>query len=219
MKGLVKQLVIIVFAMIILYFIFTNTQISQNIGSFISGLFTSIFSKKDEKVIYFEFTLDRDSSYEIKGAFETKINAILKDLEIDKISLIKTSRNYSEISLNCIENCKFKKYFNYIEISGKVSDLNIEDNKIVSKESLNVKINLEDPKNIFIIFKSRSLEICLSNATILVSYEKHKIEQKVYSDCITIDNVIRINFNYDNFRTLISGYASSFKSTFLFNYG
>lgn len=219
MKGLIKQLIMIAGIMFILYLIFTKTPLLNYIGTSISGFFTSIFSDKTKKTLFFEFLLDRNSSYEIAGIFNLKVVGIVKDFEINKISGLKFSKNASEINLVCIENCLFKFFSNNLEVKGKVSNLNIEDFKFYGSENLDVRISVEKIEKIEADFRSKSLEVCLTNAIVSISYETHKMEQKIYSDCIRIDDIVRIVFNFENGKTLISGYANKFKSTFFSNYG
>lgn len=215
MKGFIKQFVLLFGIVLITYLLlFSKNPVSNYFQSSFSGLFSLIFPK-EEKTIFFEIQLENNSQLEIKGIFDVDIHGTIKEFNIEKISIQKESKNISMASLKCVDSCFLKKYEETSEFSGKLSVLNLDDIKFSGLENSNVKLQMEKTKEIKIFPTSKSLEICLSNAKITISYGTHKVEQTIYSDCVYLDGISKVIFNITLDKSIISGYVSSFKSTFL----
>ncbi|MEM0476324.1 MAG: hypothetical protein QW367_01630 [Candidatus Aenigmatarchaeota archaeon] len=215
MKGLIKEFLIVLGITFLLYFLFTKTPLQQYSKNLLSGFF-SYFQQKEERIIYFNIELNKDSQFEIKdGKFDLKINGILREIEIDKILLSKNLENVSEIFLKCEENCILRYYSNNIDVSAKINYLNLDDLKFSSKENLNTKIKFENLKNLNILITSDSINICLTNSSFSLIFGNKKIEQKIYNDCLILDKIIKVNFVFKENEIRLEGYANNIKSTFL----
>lgn len=217
MKGLIKDVIALIGIAAILSVIlsrFPITKFPEYFHNTISGLFT-YFLKPQEKNIYFEILLEKNSQYEMKGLFDLLLEGNMIEVVLDKIAVSEQPNLNSIINFKCIEDCEIKKLTNYLEFSGKVSNLVLNNFTFSSPEKIKISGKIKELKKFDINFKSKKIDICISNATIVVAYGAHKTEQKVYSDCIKLDNIIKISLTYDEKEIKIFGYTSSFKSAFI----
>lgn len=214
MKGLVKEFLILLGIIFILYFLFTKTPLQKYSQNLLSGFF-SYFTQKEEKIVYFSIFLTNDSKLEIDSTFDIKLSGILKEIEIDKLLLTETSENLSEIFIKCQENCNLKYFFGNLNAIGKSNFLILNNFKISNNEKLNFKIQTEKINKIDISITSSSAKICLTNSFFTASYGDKKIEQKIYEDCLSLEKIIKIIFSYSKDKIIIEGYASYLKSTFI----
>ncbi|MEM5806363.1 MAG: hypothetical protein QXO07_01165 [Candidatus Aenigmatarchaeota archaeon] len=215
MKGLMKEFLIVLGISFLLYLLFTKTPLQQYSTNMLSGFF-SYFQRKEEKIIYFKIESSRDSQLEIKnGKFDLSTSGILGEIEIDKLSLSKISKNISEILLKCEENCILRYYSDNIYVSAKTNYLDLDDLKFSSKENFNVKIKLENLKSLNVLITSNSVDVCVTNSSLSVVFGGKKIEQKIYNDCLVLDKIIKINFVLKDDEIKIEGYVNNIKSTFL----
>lgn len=215
MKGLIKEVAILTSIIILLYLFFSKNPFFENLQNTISGFFSYFLSRKEEKVIYFEISLEDDSQYEVKGNFDLRLNGTPLEASVDKIILNELSKSSSKINFKCIENCNLIKFQKYIEFSGKTNNFYLDNFRFSSIEPIIAKFKVENLDNLEIEFKSQKIEICLSNATLFLAYGAYKLEQKILSDCLKLDRIIKISFNYKDGRSTILGYTNTFKSVFI----
>ncbi|MEM5871056.1 MAG: hypothetical protein QXX04_01695 [Candidatus Aenigmatarchaeota archaeon] len=215
MKGLMREFLIVLGISFLLYLLFTKTPLQQYSTNMLSGFF-SYLQRKEEKIIYFKIESSRDSQLEIKnGKFDLSTSGILGEIEIDKLSLSKISKNISKILLKCEKNCILRYYSDNIYISAKTNYLDLDDLKFSSKEKFNVKIKLENLKSLNVLITSNSVDVCVTNSSLSVVFGGKKIEQKIYNDCLVLDKIIKINFVLKDDKIKIEGYVNNIKSTFL----
>ena len=215
MKGLVKEFAIFALTLIISYFLFTKTSISNYFQNFLTGFF-SLFYSKEEKIIYFEILIQNTSDFEINGKIFFESKGSIKNSIINSISLNQL-KDESNILISCFdEKCKIKKVENSIEFEGLAKEIIFDKKFSISNEKgISTKIFLEDFEYLNISILSPNTKICASEFLLNLEKDSKKLSQKIQNDCIEIYEISKIVLKFDENELKIFGYSNTLKSFFV----